>query len=67
MSERSIPDELSNEISGNILVVILSYTLMFIYISSAIGSIIVGISGILIIIFSFICSIGLTTYMGLGL
>ena len=55
MSERSIPDELNEEISGNAIIVIISYLLMFLYISAGIGSILVGISGILIIISSIIC------------
>jgi len=67
MSERSIPDELNEEISGNAIIVIISYLLMFLYISAGIGSILVGISGILIIISSIICAIGLTSYMGLGI
>jgi Niemann-Pick C1 protein len=37
---------------------------MFIYISVGIGSVLVGISGILIIIFSIIASIGLTSFLG---
>ena len=67
MSERSIPDELNEEISGNAIIVIISYLLMFLYISAGIGSILVGVSGILIIISSIICAIGLTSYMGLGI
>ena len=66
MSERSIPDELEEEITGNVFVVIISYLLMFLYISVGIGSIFVGISGIFIIICSIICSVGLTSYMGLS-
>lgn len=65
MAERSIPDEISDETTGNAYVVIISYILMFIYISLGIGSTLVGISGIFIIIFSVLASIGLTSYMGL--
>jgi Niemann-Pick C1 protein len=66
MSERSIPDELKEEITGNAFVVLISYLLMFFYISFAIGSFLVGIAGILIIIFSIVSSIGLTSMMGLS-
>ena len=65
MAERSIPDEISDETDGNAYVVVISYLLMFIYISLGIGSALVGISGILIIVFSVINAIGFTSYMGL--
>lgn len=65
MAERSIPDEIKNETSGNAFVVVISYIIMFIYISVGIGSILVGISGIFIIIFSISCGIGVTSFMGL--
>ena len=39
---------------------------MFIYISLGIGSFLVGISGIVIIIFSIISAVGLTCFMGLS-
>ena len=65
MAERSIPDEISAETDGNAYVVVISYILMFLYISLGIGSALVGISGILIIIFSVVNAIGFTSYMGL--
>ena len=65
MAERSIPDEIKEETSGNAYVVVISYALMFAYISFGIGSVLVGISGIFIIIFSVTSSIGLTSYLGL--
>lgn len=65
MAERSIPDEIQDETTGNAYVVIISYLIMFIYISVGIGSFLVGISGIFIIIFSIGCGIGLTSYFGL--
>jgi len=40
---------------------------MFIYISLGIGSVLVGISGIVIIIFSIISAVGLTCFMGLSM
>jgi len=65
MAERSIPDEIKEETSGNAFVVIISYLIMFLYISLGIGSVLVGVSGIFIIIFSMTSAIGLTSYMGL--
>ena len=65
MAERSIPDEIKAETSGNAYVVVISYFIMFLYITFGLGSILVGISGILIIIFSLIAAIGATSYMGL--
>ena len=52
MAERSIPDEIKAETSGNAYVVVISYFIMFLYISFGLGSFLVGISGILIIVFS---------------
>ncbi len=37
MSERSVPDQITNETNQNAWIVILSYLLMFIYLSLAIG------------------------------
>jgi hypothetical protein len=37
LSERSIPDELENETSENLWIVIISYLCMFVYIGVAIG------------------------------
>lgn len=74
MSERSIPDELTNETNENFLIVIISYSAMFIYIGVAIGqfpSKIAGgftlsIVGILIVLASVLSSMGLISYMGIG-
>ena len=38
LAERSIPDELVDETNQNILVVVISYVVMFLYISVAIGT-----------------------------
>jgi Niemann-Pick C1 protein len=65
MAERSIPDEIKEETAGNEFVVVVSYLIMFVYISFGIGSVLVGISGIFIIIFSTTSAIGLTSYLGL--
>jgi len=75
MAERSIPDELDEENSQNILVVILSYLLMFIYVSISMGrfpslifsKFLVAIGGILIIILSFLGSIAILSFMGIKL
>ncbi|KAL4477676.1 hypothetical protein ABPG74_002826 [Tetrahymena malaccensis] len=75
MAERSIPDELVEETSQNIWVVALSYSLMFIYISLAIGSFpskthsgfLIGLAGIFIVIFSIVCSIGFMSFIGIGM
>lgn len=75
MAERSIPDELVEETSQNIWVVALSYSLMFIYISLAIGSFpskthsgfLIGLAGIFIVIFSIVCSMGFMAFIGVGM
>ena len=38
LAERSIPDELVDETNQNVMVVVISYLVMFVYISIAIGS-----------------------------
>ena len=54
LAERSIPDELEDEISQNFLVVLISYIVMFLYLSIAIGTFPnVIYSGFLIKIFLF--------------
>jgi len=75
MAERSIPDELNDETSENAGVVVISYLVMFIYITVAIGSFgskvhsgcLLGLFGIAVVISSLLCSIGLAGYLGIGL
>ncbi len=75
MSERGIPDNLSLQTSQNFGVVIASYSLMFLYISLAIGFIpsclhsrfLVGMAGILVVISCVIISMGLCSYIGVGM
>jgi Niemann-Pick C1 protein len=75
MSERSVPDELDTENSQNVSVVFLSYLLMFIYISIAMGEfpsivlsrVLVALGGILVVILSFLGSISLVSLMGIKL
>jgi Niemann-Pick C1 protein len=66
LSERSIPDQLVEISNQNSFVVLLSYLLMFIYVGIAIGffpsfvhnRFLLGLSGIAVVIFSLIISIG---------
>ncbi len=75
MAERSIPDDLHLQNSQNAGVVIVSYSLMFLYISLALGFIpsclhsrfMVGLCGILIVICSLLISLGICSYMGVGM
>lgn len=75
LSERSVPDELVDETDQNIWIVIISYILMFIYVSLAIGKFpssvnsgfLLGLFGLLLVIISIICSIGVISYFGVGL
>lgn len=75
LSERSIPDELDNETTQNAWVVVLSYILMFIYISIALGEFpsgvfngfLLGFGGILIVAASMVGSIGIVSYLNVGM
>ncbi len=70
MAQRSIPDNLVLETSQNLTVIILSYTMMFIYVSVAIGffpsavhnRFLLGFTGIVVVIFSLLISVGITQY-----
>lgn len=74
LSERSIPDELENETSENMWIVIISYMCMFVYIGVAIGEFpskitsgfTLSIVGIIIVLASVLSSMGLISYMGIG-
>jgi Niemann-Pick C1 protein len=74
MSERSIPDELVSETSQNIWIVIISYSLMFLYVGIAIGrfpsfrdsGFTLAILGIFIVICSVLCSMGVIAYLDIG-
>lgn len=75
MAERSIPDELDFENKQNIEVVVISYLLMFLYISVFMGEfslfkftrILVALGGILVVILSFLGSIALVSFLGIKL
>ncbi|XP_053570950.1 NPC intracellular cholesterol transporter 1 [Bombina bombina] len=78
-AERSIEDELNRESNSDVTTVIISYAAMFVYISLALGhirhcsSILVdskislGIAGILIVLSSVACSLGIFSYAGVPL
>jgi len=79
MAERSIDDEIARESSGDVLTIIISYTVMFIYVTIALGEftscerilidskIVLGLSGVLVVIVSVTTSIGLYSFMGVPL
>ncbi|XP_063779664.1 NPC intracellular cholesterol transporter 1 [Pseudophryne corroboree] len=78
-AERSIEDELNRESYSDVRTVLISYALMFVYISLALGNISqcssilvdskisLGISGILIVLSSVACSLGIFSYVGVSL
>ncbi|XP_037661477.1 NPC intracellular cholesterol transporter 1 [Choloepus didactylus] len=78
-AERSIEDELDRESNSDIFTIIISYAIMFLYISVALGhikscrrflvdsKISLGIAGILIVLSSVVCSLGIFSYLGLPL
>lgn len=78
-SERSIQDEIDRESNSDLSTIVLSYAIMFIYISLALGHIhscrrllvdskvSLGIAGILIVLSSVACSLGIFSYAGVPL
>ncbi|KAM6275301.1 NPC intracellular cholesterol transporter 1 [Spheniscus humboldti] len=78
-AERSIEDEINRESKSDIGTVLISYTVMFVYISIALGhiqscrrllvdsKISLGIAGILIVLSSVACSVGIFSYFGIPL
>ncbi|NXI48532.1 NPC1 protein, partial [Galbula dea] len=78
-AERSIEDEIDRESSSDIGTVLISYLVMFVYISIALGhiqscrrlmvdsKISLGIAGILIVLSSVACSVGIFSYVGIPL
>ncbi|XP_006903115.1 PREDICTED: niemann-Pick C1 protein [Elephantulus edwardii] len=78
-AERSIEDELNRESNSDIFTVVISYGVMFVYISIALGhikscgrllvdsKISLGIAGILIVLSSVACSLGIFSYIGVPL
>ncbi|KAG8516795.1 NPC intracellular cholesterol transporter 1, partial [Galemys pyrenaicus] len=78
-AERSIEDELNRESNSDVFTVVISYAVMFLYISIALGhikschrflvdsKISLGIAGILIVLSSVACSLGIFSYIGIPL
>ncbi|XP_077471971.1 NPC intracellular cholesterol transporter 1 [Stigmatopora argus] len=78
-AERSIEDEINRESNSDISTVVLSYAIMFVYISLALGhigscrrllvdsKISLGIAGILIVLSSVASSLGIFSYFGVPL
>ncbi|XP_035285995.1 NPC intracellular cholesterol transporter 1 [Anguilla anguilla] len=78
-SERSIEDEIDRESASDITTIIISYAIMFLYISLALGhihslrrllvdsKISLGIAGIIIVLSSVSCSLGIFSYAGVPL
>lgn len=75
-SERSIEDELERESQAEVTTVVISYAVMFVYISVALGhfrsfktllvdsKVTIGIGGIVIVLAAVICSLGIFGYAG---
>ncbi|XP_061653506.1 NPC intracellular cholesterol transporter 1 isoform X2 [Phyllopteryx taeniolatus] len=78
-AERSVEDEINRESNSDISTVVLSYAIMFVYISLALGhihscrrlpvdsKISLGIAGILIVLSSVASSLGIFSYFGIPL
>ncbi|XP_076168069.1 Niemann-Pick type C-1a isoform X2 [Ptiloglossa arizonensis] len=75
-SERSIEDELNRESQSDVLTILVSYIIMFAYIAISLGQIktctrilidskiTLGLSGVLIVLASVVCSVGLFGFIG---
>uniref|UniRef100_A0A3Q3WSC2 SSD domain-containing protein n=1 Tax=Mola mola TaxID=94237 RepID=A0A3Q3WSC2_MOLML len=78
-AQRSIEDEIQRESNSDIRIIVVSYTIMFVYISLALGhinsfkrllvdsKISLGIAGILIVLSSVASSLGIFSYFGIPL
>ncbi|KAL1279958.1 hypothetical protein QQF64_014558 [Cirrhinus molitorella] len=78
-TERSIEDEIDRESNSDVTTIVISYVIMFVYISLALGhinsfrtllvdsKISLGIAGILIVLSSVACSLGIFSYFGIPL
>ncbi|XP_065212714.1 NPC intracellular cholesterol transporter 1 homolog 1b isoform X2 [Planococcus citri] len=76
-SERSVEDEIDRESHTNVLIVIFSYLAMFVYVALMLGNcrfnskflleskIVLGLSGVVIVLSSVISSIGLNSFLGI--
>ncbi|KAB1258508.1 NPC intracellular cholesterol transporter 1 [Camelus dromedarius] len=78
-AERSIEDELNRESNGDVVTILISYAVMFLYISIALGhikswrrllvdsKISLGVAGVLMVLSSVACSLGIFSYAGVPL
>ncbi|XP_060099886.1 NPC intracellular cholesterol transporter 1 [Heteronotia binoei] len=78
-AERSIEDEINRESNGDVNTVVISYVVMFMYVSIALGhiksarrflvdsKISLGIAGVIIVLSSVACSLGIFSYFGVPL
>jgi len=72
ISERSIPDDLSEQNVQNVIIVLLSYIFMFVYIAVSMGNFpslilsrfLVAFGGIMVVIFSFLSSLAIVSFFG---
>ncbi|XP_017879991.1 NPC intracellular cholesterol transporter 1 isoform X2 [Ceratina calcarata] len=76
-SERSIEDELNRESQSDVLTILVSYIIMFAYIAISLGQmkscsrllidskITLGLGGVLIVLASVVCSVGLFGFVGI--
>lgn len=70
MAERSIPDNIQEESTQNAYIILISYAMMFVYVSVAIGffpsfvynRFLLGFAGIFVVITALISAIGITFY-----
>lgn len=75
LADRSIPDNIQEEASQNAGIIVVSYLMMFVYVSISIGffpslvynRFILGFAGIVVVIFALMMSIGITFYMKIPL
>ena len=71
LSERSIPDNIELEATQNAGIIVISYIMMFVYVSISIGffpskvynRFLLGFAGIVVVIFALIIAIGITFYL----
>jgi len=77
-SERSIEDELERQSEAEVITVVISYAVMFVYIAVALGrfrsfrtilvdsKITLGVGGIVIVLMAVVCSLGIFGYAGVA-
>jgi Niemann-Pick C1 protein len=75
LAERSLVDNIELEATQNAYIIVISYIMMFLYVSVSIGffpsavynRFILGFAGICVVIFALLASIGITFYFGVPL